>query len=150
MAELLKKEGGAVVHKPPVSGVERGSLVENCKWFDNTQHSLKPWNDGAHSHRDLTRDALKKLDKSNVDFDACIPKTLTKPVNFTTLRASFPDGTAGRELIDSMASIESERLEQFRSLIASEEILQCLPEDESGEVDWNQLRAILGLSLIHI
>ena len=145
MAELLKNEGGAVVHKPPVSGVERGSLVENCKWFDNTVRSLKPWNDGAHSHRDLTRDALEKLDRSGLDFDACIPKTLTKSVNFTTLRASFPDGTAGRELIDSMASIESERLEQFRSLIASEEILQCLPEDESGEVAWKQLRAVLGL-----
>ena len=37
------------------------------------------------------------------------------------------------ELIDSMASIESERLEQVRSLIVSEEIQQCLPEDECGE-----------------
>ena len=44
-----------------------------------------------------------------------------------------------------MALIESERLEQVRSLIDSEEIQQCLPEDECGEFAWKQLRAILGL-----
>ena len=44
-----------------------------------------------------------------------------------------------------MASIESERLEQLRPLIDSEEIQQCLPEDECGEFAWKQLRAILGI-----
>ena len=44
-----------------------------------------------------------------------------------------------------MASIESERLEQLRSLIDSEEIQQCLPEDECGEFAWKQLRIILGI-----
>ena len=82
MADLLKKEGGAVVQKPPVSGAERGSVVENCMWFDNTVHTMKPWNDRIDGHRDLTRDALKKGARSGLDLDACIPKTLTKPVDF--------------------------------------------------------------------
>lgn len=144
MAELLKKEGGAVVQKPLVSGVERGSVIENYNWYDNNAKTVKPW-DGARSHRDLTRDALQRYTRSDLDLDACIPKTLTKPVDFSTLKKFFPDETPGRDLIDSMASIESERLKQLRPLIASEEIQQCLPEDECGEFAWKQLRAILGL-----
>ena len=144
MAELLKKEGGAVVQKPLVSGVERGSVIENYNWYDNNAKSVKPW-DGARSHRDLTRDSLQKYARSDLDLDACIPKTLTKPVDFSTLKKFFSDETPGRDLIDSMASIESERLKQLRPLIASEEIQQCLPEDECGEFAWKQLRAILGL-----
>ena len=144
MAELLKKEGGAVVQKPPVSGTERGSVIQNYNWYDNEARTVKPW-DGARSHRDLTRDALKQQERSGLDLDACIPKTLTKPVDFTTLNNFFTEGTRGRGLIDSMASIESERLEQVRSLIDSEEIQQCLPEDECGEFAWKQLRIILGI-----
>ena len=144
MAELLKKEGGALAQKPPISGVERGSVIDHYTWNDNISQTVKPW-DGARSHRDLTRDALRSKAPSSLDLDTCIPKTLTKPVDFATLKKFFTDGTPGRELIDSMESIESERLEQFRSLLASEEILQCLPEDECGEFAWKQLRAILGL-----
>ena len=144
MAELLKKEGGAVVQKPPVSGVEHGSVIEHYTWYDNNAKTVKPW-DGARSHRDLTRDALRRQGRSGLDLDACIPKTLTKPVDFDTLNKFFTDGTPDRELIDSMASIESERLEQLRPLIDSEEIQQCLPENECGEFAWKQLRAILGL-----
>jgi len=144
MAELLKKEGGAAVKKPPASDVERGSVIEHYTWYDNNATTVNPW-DGARSQRDLTRDALQKMRHSGLDLDACIPRTLTKPVDFATLKEFFTDGTPGRELIDSMASIESERLEQFRSLLASKEILQCLPEDECGEFAWKQLRAILGL-----
>lgn len=144
MAELLKKEGGAVVQKPPVSGTERGSVIQNYNWYDNEAKTVPPW-DGARSHRDLARDALRSQGRSGLDLDSCIPKTLTKPVDFTTLNNFFGEGTPGRGLIDSMALIESERLEQVRSLIDSEEIQQCLPEDECGEFAWKQLRAILGI-----
>lgn len=143
MAELLKREAGGVVKKPPVSGVERGSMIENWKWYDNIATTVEPWS-GARSHRRLTRDALKKQASAPHDLEACIPMTLTKPVNFSKLKTAFPEGTPGSDLVNSMEAIETERLEHLRSLIVSEEIQQCLPA-ENGKFAWGRLRAALSL-----
>jgi len=143
MAELLKREAGGVVKKPPVSGVERGSMIENWKWYDNIATTVEPWS-GARSHRRLARDALKKQPSAPLDLEACIPMTLTKPVNFNTLKTAFPKETPGSDLVNSMEAIENERLEHLRSLIVSEEIQQCLPA-ENGKFAWRRLRAALSL-----
>ena len=72
MAELLKKEGGPVVQKPPVSGTERGSIIQNYNWYDNEAKTVPPW-DGARSHRDLAQTPCGVRD-DGLDLDSCIQR----------------------------------------------------------------------------
>ena len=143
MAALLEREaeGGS---KPNLDvGFDGSSRIENWKWFDNNRRKVEPWS-GARSHRKLTGNLLQKHKQHHtLDLNKAVPNSFTLPVDVDGLKKAYPKGEAHASVVE-LENIETDRLNNLRTKLASPAILNCVPE-EYGGFDWKKLRSSLSL-----